>query len=204
MILAGVSGQAGARSLGRAINATSEAAAETVAQGMLVRATLSPEALPRVALSEAVISGVPGRAMLLTLTGESVSSAATPYTYRDNKPAKRRSEEHAFFDKRNAWLTLGSVGVQSLDAFTTRYTLDHYSNVKEGSPVARPFENQGWAGTIGFHYGINAGGTLLFQYLAHRRGHHKLERWIPLFTISQSVHGSLMNFRTQAEAIRRK
>jgi hypothetical protein len=130
--------------------------------------------------------------------------AAPAYTYREQKKPALAGETHRFFDRRNAWLAVATVGVQTMDAVSTRYTLDHYINVKEGSPVARPFENAGWPGTLAFHYGINAGGTLLFQYMAHRSGHHRLERWLPVITIGQSLQGSLMNFKAQAAGVPKK
>jgi hypothetical protein len=185
--------------MGIVSNAPSDAATDGATQGVLLRSTPSPEALPRIALPDSPSVSEAARAAAARVESEALNP--TPFTYRENKRVRPQSEQHAFFDKRNVWLAVATVGGQTLDAFTTRYTLDHYRNVKEGSPVARPFENQGWAGTIGFHYGINAGGTLLFQYLAHRRGHHKLERWIPVITFGQSLQGSLMNFRAQSQAI---
>ncbi len=183
-------------------DAISSTAADASAQRVSSRLMPSPEALSRIALPDAPSATEAAPAEIAKTVAE--APAPVPFTYRPSKGVRNLGEQHAFFDKRNTWLTVASVGAQSLDAFTTRYTLDHYSNVKEGSPVARPFENQGWAGTIAFHYGINAGGTLLAQYLAHRSGHHKLERWLPVITIGQSVQGSIMNFRAQAQGIPRK
>jgi|GEM_PF-1566288 hypothetical protein len=183
----------------------------------------SPDGLTQsMAISEEVSWS--GFSSSMNLTGEPLSRATLPssaalpeapksetvkadppvYTYRKQEKPVRLGETHRFFDKRNTWLTVATFGVQTMDAVSTRYTLDHFSNVKEGSPIARPFENQGWPGTLAFHYGINAGGTLLFQYMAHRSGHHTLERWMPVITIGQSLQGSIMNFRAQSYGVPKK
>jgi hypothetical protein len=83
---------------------------------------------------------------------------------------------HRFFDLKNS-LALSSFAVGLAgDALSTQKGLDR--GHREINPIARPFVNSR-AGTIVYSAGsfsLLAGG----MYLAHKTGHHKLERIVPL------------------------
>ncbi len=66
---------------------------------------------------------------------------------------------------------------QTADAITTQRGLRH--GAKEGNPLGKPFVDQGWPGQICLA-AIENGAELAVMYLAHRHGHHRLERLLPL------------------------
>jgi hypothetical protein len=89
---------------------------------------------------------------------------------------KPRPTEHRFFDPTNA-LALSSLAAGlTADALSTQKGLS-YPGFYEMNPLARPFvsSRSGAAAYSAASFGLLAGG----MYLAHRKGHHKLERILP-------------------------
>jgi hypothetical protein len=84
--------------------------------------------------------------------------------------------QHQFFDLKNALAASGfAVGLAG-DSWSTQRALA-YPGTKEANPVARPFvtSRTGQAVYSSGSLGFLVGG----MYLAHRTGHHKLERAVP-------------------------
>src|SRR5207237_7861379 len=92
----------------------------------------------------------------------------------------QEARPHRFWDNANRTLFISAVVNQTYDAATTRYVLDTLHASYEQNPFARPFEDQGTAGTVAFHYGVMTAGPLMVSYWLHRKRHHSLER-LPLF-----------------------
>ena len=89
---------------------------------------------------------------------------------------KPRPAEHRFFDVTNT-VALSSVAAGlTADALSTQKGLS-YPRFYEMNPLARPFvgSRAGAAAYSAGSFGLLAGA----MYLAHRRGHHKLERVLP-------------------------
>jgi len=89
---------------------------------------------------------------------------------------KPRPTEHRFFDATNT-LALSSLAAGlTLDAVSTQKGLS-YPGFYEMNPLARPFVSSraGAAVYSAGSFALLAGG----MYLAHRKGHHKLERIVP-------------------------
>lgn len=94
------------------------------------------------------------------------------------QPAKK-SPTHSFFDKANVRLFVAESLAQTGDLITTHRIIA--AGGKEADPLARPFVNAGIGGQMVGSYVVGTGGTMLASYLLHRSGHHRLERWAPLF-----------------------
>lgn len=106
-----------------------------------------------------------------------------------------RPTPHKFFDATNIALTLAESGALFADGVYTRRLVTRYPGLgSEADPIARPFVNAGWPGQI-------AGGVLVvgadvaLRYVLHRRGHHTLERWVPLVLIVYGTAGAIHNAR---------
>ena len=84
--------------------------------------------------------------------------------------------EHRFFDLKNS-LAISSFAIALTgDSLSTQKGLDR-AGYREINPIARPFVSSR-AGAIIYatgSFGLLAGG----MYLAHKTGHHKLERIVP-------------------------
>jgi hypothetical protein len=94
------------------------------------------------------------------------------------QPAKK-PPAHPFFDKTNLRLFAIESLAQTGDLITTRRIIAQGG--KEADPLARPFVSAGIGGQMVGSYVVGTGGTMLASYLLHRSGHHRLERWTPLF-----------------------
>jgi hypothetical protein len=101
---------------------------------------------------------------------------------------------HRFFDLKNS-LVLSSFAVALAgDALSTQKGLDR--GRREINPVARPFVNSR-AGTIVYSAGsfsLLAGG----MYLAHKTGHHKFERIVPLGLAAWEGYLTYRNFHVSS------
>jgi hypothetical protein len=89
---------------------------------------------------------------------------------------KRPPAPHGFFDATNT-LALGSLAAGlTADALSTQKGLA-YPGFYEMNPLARPFVSSraGAAAYSAGSFALLAGG----MYVAHRKGHHKLERILP-------------------------
>jgi len=89
---------------------------------------------------------------------------------------KPRPTEHRFFDATNSLALTSLAAGLTLDAVSTQKGLS-YPGFYEMNPLARPFVSSraGAAAYSAGSFALLAGG----MYLAHRRGHHKLERIVP-------------------------
>ena len=83
---------------------------------------------------------------------------------------------HKFLDFKNSLAIAAFGSALAADSYSTQRALA-YPNLREGNPVAQPFVSSR-AGEIAY----SAAGFALFGgglYLAHRSGHHKVERIAP-------------------------
>jgi hypothetical protein len=98
---------------------------------------------------------------------------------------------HRFFDTLNWSLTATESAALLADGITTQDGIQTYGN-GEADPIARPFVNAGWPGQI-------AGGALVvtadvgLRYLLHKKGHHRLERLLPLILTVYGAAGAIHN-----------
>ena len=102
-----------------------------------------------------------------------LNAADPPLAVRPVKPAL---PPHRFLDLRNS-LAIGAFGVAlAADSYSTQRALA-YPGVHEANPLARPFVSSrgGQIAYSGAGFVLFAGG----MYLAHRTGHHKIERFAP-------------------------
>lgn len=103
----------------------------------------------------------------------SLNEADPPLAVRPVKPAL---PPHKFFDLKNS-LAIGAFGVAlAADSYSTQRGLA-YPGVHEANPLARPFvaSRGGQIAYSGTGFALFAGG----MYLAHRTGHHRIERIAP-------------------------
>jgi hypothetical protein len=103
---------------------------------------------------------------------------------------------HKFLDWKNASLLTASAAAISSDSVSTQAFLN-YPKLIEVNPLARPFirTRPGQA----FISGIGFAGEIGSMYVAHRRGWHHMERWIPVFTIAAESYLTIHNFRMITE-----
>jgi hypothetical protein len=123
--------------------------------------------------------------------------------------------EHKFWDARNKSFFVANAAAQTFDMVTTRRSLDNQtkcvpSGIRDGlpytycyypggihyreiNPISRPFEYQGWPGSIAYHYGISLAGNALLSYWAHKAGHHNMERWLQVTPAASSVYWGSYN-----------
>lgn len=107
-------------------------------------------------------------------------------------PPGRRT--HAFFDRQNNFLTGLEAAALLADGITTQKALHRYPEAHEADPIARVFVSHGWPGQI-------AGGLLVItadvaiRYALHRKGHHRIERFLPLVLITYGTFGAIHNAR---------
>lgn len=87
-----------------------------------------------------------------------------------------RAPTHRFFDAKNAFAAGAFAVALAGDSWSTQRALE-YPGVSEANPLARPFVSSraGQAVYSGSSLGLMLGG----MYLAHKTGHHKLERVVP-------------------------
>jgi len=89
---------------------------------------------------------------------------------------KPRPAPHRFFDTTNTLALSFLAAGLTADALSTQKGLS-YPRFYEMNPLARPFVNSraGAAAYSAGSFGLLAGA----MYVAHHRGHHKLERLLP-------------------------
>ncbi len=134
---------------------------------------------------------------------EATSLGIVHGSFRVQPEARDSNSPHRFFDRTNVTLTVVEIGAMLADGATTQHGLKKYPGSREGNPLARPFVNAGWPGMI-------AGGAMVvsgevgLRYLLHRKGHHRWERWIPVFIIADStieaIHNAAVLSRASSEA----
>jgi hypothetical protein len=102
---------------------------------------------------------------------------------------------HRFTDSLNVSLWAAASAALLADGATTQHLLTKYPGATyEADPFAKPFVDNGWPGQI-------LGGLLFMaadvglQYLLHRKGHHRAERWIAAIPITYGTVSAVHNFR---------
>ena len=106
---------------------------------------------------------------------------------------------HRFWDKTNIILHSANAAAQTADAISTQ-RLDDIRFPERGpfgTGLSRPFVEAGWKGQVAASYGFGVGGTLLGSYIAHRKGWHKLERFIPVLVAIPTGIVATHNFRLE-------
>jgi hypothetical protein len=100
-------------------------------------------------------------------------------------------EKHVFFDKQNVVLFSADALVRTLDAESTRANLTN---------TCKCFteQNTAWAsGTTAGQYAYSLGfsaSMMGLSYLAHRTGHHRIEKLIPAYDIAYDGHAVIHNW----------
>jgi hypothetical protein len=96
---------------------------------------------------------------------------------------------HPFWDKDNILLFAGVGAGRALDYISTRHFRDRGVNewllsnsIVDNKPLFAGIEVAGVAASIGV------------SYLFHRRGHHRLERWVSIVHIGAGAGGSAWNY----------
>jgi hypothetical protein len=99
-----------------------------------------------------------------------------------------RESHHQFWDRKNILLHGGSAVAAAADFCTTRRTIARGGH--ELNPLARPFAGSNASFAV---YKAGSWGTYLgLSYFFHRRGWHRLERILPL--LSMSTDGAAIGF----------
>ena len=138
-------------------------------------------------LREAIISA----GVVLTLSSGAIAQPLPGGASEAPKPP------HKFLDTKNIVLTGLETTALTLDGISTRRTLATVPGTYEADPVARPFVDRGWPGQI-------AGGALFIgadvglRNFLHRKGHHRVERWLPLILTVDGTIGAVDNFHQLA------
>lgn len=102
-------------------------------------------------------------------------------------------ESHRFFHKENTWLFAGVAMARTSDFVSTR-------NFRGRGRDEILLNNHVVDNTPGF-VAVQAGGvatSIALSYLFHRKGHHKLERWVSILHISVSGFGAVRNFMLES------
>lgn len=96
---------------------------------------------------------------------------------------------HRFWDRTNAELFAGVAAVRALDFASTRRFRARGVNeallsnsIVDNKPLFAGIEAAGTAASIGV------------SYLLHRKGHHKLERWVSIIHIGVGGSGAVRNY----------
>ena len=92
-----------------------------------------------------------------------------------------------------SWFGIES-GALFADGVYTQRALKNYPELfREADPIARPFVLRGWSGQIAGG-AIFVGADVGLRYLFHQKGHHRLERLLPLvltvYGTAGAIHGA--------------
>jgi hypothetical protein len=118
---------------------------------------------------------------------------AKPAAESPNAPSPKTEagsrDEHAFWDKTNAWLFAGVAASRTLDYFSTL-------NMRRRGRQEILLSNDAVDNHAAFAV-IEAAATgvsIGASYFFHRYGHHKLERWTSIVHIGLATSGSVRNY----------
>jgi hypothetical protein len=92
---------------------------------------------------------------------------------------------HAFIDKTNIILYTVAIGLMVADLMQTRIKLNT-GLYHEDNPLVRPLMNAGIGGTLAAGI-IAATVSIVISWIAHKTGHHKIERLVPVWSMVISV-----------------
>ena len=116
-------------------------------------------------------------------------------TRQPSVPSQAAKGRHPFWDKDNIVLFAGVGAGRALDYLSTRHLRARgvnewllTNNIVDNKPLFAGIEVAGVAASIGV------------SYLFHRRGHHKLERWVSIVHIGVAVGGSAWNYNLKASS----
>jgi hypothetical protein len=105
------------------------------------------------------------------------------------KQIMEQSQQHRFWDKKNAWLFAGVGAARTLDYFSTL-------NLRRRGDQEILLTNDVVDNHAAF-VAIEAAGTgvsIGAAYLFHRYGHHKLERWTSIVHFGLATSGAVRNY----------
>lgn len=91
-------------------------------------------------------------------------------------------DRHRFWDNKNRVLFVGVAALNTADFAVTRSNLQ--SGGTELNPLTRPFS--GSTAGLATNFVGETAGVIALSYFFHKTGHHKLERAVSLFSISES------------------
>jgi hypothetical protein len=97
----------------------------------------------------------------------------------------QKVKPHAFIDKTNILLYTVAIVLMIADLTQTRIKLNT-GLYHEDNPLARPLMNAGIGGTIAAGI-IAVTMRIVYSWIAHKTGHHKLERFVPVLSMILSV-----------------
>ena len=126
-------------------------------------------------------------AIVFVLAGLVTAQAQDRQPFTDAHP----QPTHKFFDRQNLALFALDGSLKATDAYLTHRNIAQYHRqglpVVEVNPIARPFVPT-TAGQIAFFSGSYAV-AIGASYWLHKHNHHRLERAVSLFSISNSAVG---------------
>lgn len=114
--------------------------------------------------------------------------------------APAAAQEHKFFDKGNVARFSFTAAGTAADAVTTQHFLSPAVQRQWGvpprelNPIARPFVSHGWPGQLAAS-SLSFGLGVTWAYVAHRTGHHKIEKFVPWFMGAVSFAAAANNAR---------
>ena len=106
-------------------------------------------------------------------------------------PFRVESREHRFWDGKNKLLYSAAAAAAAADFWTTRRAISR--GAREMNPIARPFAGNDAA--FAAYKAGNWGTYLALGYVCHRQRWHRLERILPLISISFDGTAAGLNIR---------
>lgn len=128
--------------------------------------------------------------VLMNAQGPNAPSAAVSAEQLNAPSSLAEHPAHKFWDRETAILFGLHAGLEAADFGLTHHALAE--GAVERNPLARPFTNLGTGGQVAFFAGGTAA-TLGISYWLHKRGHHRMERLIGLYSIGDSAFGVIHN-----------
>lgn len=122
-------------------------------------------------------------ALLLAL-----ASTALSQTIPDAPEAKTK---HHFLDRTNSLLMGASAAALAADGWSSRSMLAR--GIPEMNPLARPFVGSNGGSLL--YFGGSQAGVVGGMYWLHRRGHHRLEKILPIAVSGMETWCAIHNSR---------
>ncbi len=122
---------------------------------------------------------------------EPTSNGTNPETGKSTQtvPLKDAGGAHRFFDAENAALFTAVAAARALDYTSTQHFRERGVNealltngIVDNKPLFAAIEAGGTAASVGV------------AYLLHRKGHHRLERWVSIVHIGVATFGDIRNY----------
>lgn len=102
-------------------------------------------------------------------------------------------QTHRFWDRKNVLLFTGAAASRAFDYASTRDMRDRgrdeillTNEIVDNKPAFIAIEAAGAATNV------------LLSYWAHRKGHHKIERWLSIVHISVTTFGAIRNYNLKS------